>query len=448
MYTQLKKGYGIFAAAGLLLGTFNIDATPPLGSPVAYALTRSIQDRLSARGVVISGSGQPIVLCAVDWIGIGNDAHDAWREALAKAAGTTSDRVAVHTLHQHDAPRCDFAAEELLTAQGLGGRFMDAAFARDVIRRTASAVAEAAKNGRPLTHIGTGKALVDRVASNRHIFGADGMVAMMRWSNSQNAKAIAAPEGTIDPEVQIISFWNEETPLAAVSYYATHPQSYYGQGDVTAEFVGLARAEREKALPGVCQVHFNGAGGNIAAGKYNDGSPQMRPELARRLADGMKRAWEATDRFPVSADDIGWEVQAVSLPANERLKEATLLAELDDPSMTERKRLGAALSLSWLNWIRQGGRIDISCLHLGRRVHILHLPGELFVDYQLYARGLCPHDTVCMAAYGAHGPSYIGTADAYSRGGYEIGVSKVGPQSERILKEAISYLLLKGRAKP
>jgi hypothetical protein len=36
------------------------------------------------------------------------------RDALAKAAGTTKDRVCVHCLHQHDAPGCDFEADELL----------------------------------------------------------------------------------------------------------------------------------------------------------------------------------------------------------------------------------------------------------------------------------------------------------------------------------------------
>ncbi len=55
------------------------------------------------------------------------------------------------------------------------------------------------------------------------------------------------------------------------------PQSYYAEGGVSCDFVGLARNEREKALPGVAVVHFNGASGNVAAGKYNDGSHENRP---------------------------------------------------------------------------------------------------------------------------------------------------------------------------
>ena len=74
-----------------------------------------------------------------------------------------------------------------------------------------------------------------------------------------------------------------------LSYYATHPQSYYGQGGVSYDFVGMARAQRESALPGVPHIHFNGASGNVAAGKYNDGSPANRAVLASRLAAGMSR---------------------------------------------------------------------------------------------------------------------------------------------------------------
>ena len=88
--------------APLRIAAFNVDATPPVGSPVAYALTRTILDPLSARGVVLLSDEKPVVLCVVDWIGIANGGQDVWREQLARAAGTTVDRVAVHTVHQHD----------------------------------------------------------------------------------------------------------------------------------------------------------------------------------------------------------------------------------------------------------------------------------------------------------------------------------------------------------
>src|SRR5689334_5827624 len=91
--------------------TFQADVTPPIGSPLCdggVPPAAKIVDPLSTRGIVLLGEQSPIVLCAVDWVGIGNAGYDAWREALAKAAGTTVERVALHALHQHDAPGCDF----------------------------------------------------------------------------------------------------------------------------------------------------------------------------------------------------------------------------------------------------------------------------------------------------------------------------------------------------
>ena len=70
---------------------------------------------------MILGAEKPVVLCAVDWIGISNDGQTVFRKLLAEAAGTSPERVAVHTLHQHDAPSCDFSVDELVTPENSVG---------------------------------------------------------------------------------------------------------------------------------------------------------------------------------------------------------------------------------------------------------------------------------------------------------------------------------------
>src|SRR5690606_25082544 len=87
---------------------FQVDITPPLGSPLAFGAARSIHDSLSARGIILVFDDKPVVLCAVDWIGVANEGLEVFREELARAVGTTSDRVSIHALHLHDAVRCDF----------------------------------------------------------------------------------------------------------------------------------------------------------------------------------------------------------------------------------------------------------------------------------------------------------------------------------------------------
>ena len=433
-------------ARPLAICTFQADATPPLGSPLcdaAVPAAQQIVDPLSARGVVLLGDEKPIVLCAVDWVGIGNGGYDAWREALARAAGTSVDRVALHTLHQHDAPGCDFEAEDLLAARGLSGAMFHVAFARQTIDKVAAAVRQSLAAPKEVTHLGIGVGRVAQVASNRRVMGPDGKVKFIRYSSCASEEIRAAPEGVIDPDVRLLSLWNGDRPLAVLSYYATHPQSYYGEGGVSCDFVGLARAQREVAVPGVPHIHFNGAAGNVAAGKYNDGAPANRPLLAGRLAAGMAAAWQATERRPIVASDIQWKTREVKLPLGAALAyEAPLVAILDNSAAKPADRVRAARELVWAHRAKSARTISLSCLRLGS-AYIVHMPGELFVEYQLAAARMKPDATVCMAAYGDYGPGYIGTEIAYSEGGYETGstASLVAPQVEKVLHDALAGLL-------
>ena len=77
---------------------------------------RGVDDPLKALGVVLLGSGKPIVLCAVDWTGLRNEAFRIWRKALADAAHTTPEHVSLHCVHPHNAPFADVEAQKLIAA--------------------------------------------------------------------------------------------------------------------------------------------------------------------------------------------------------------------------------------------------------------------------------------------------------------------------------------------
>lgn len=434
------------AAEPLRLATFDVDATPPVGTMMAYDPVKRVDElSLRARGIVLLGAGDPIVLCAVDWIGIGNEGHDAFRATLAEAAGTKPQRVAVHTLHQHDAPACDFTAEKLLRDAGAKdfGR-CEGTFAREVLKRLDAAVREALPKAQVITHAGFGTAEVKEVASNRRIMGPGGRIRATRYTATKDPALRAEPEGVIDPVVSLLSFWNEKTPVAVLSYYACHPQSYYRTGVPSPDFPGIARFIRGQAVLEALHVHFNGAGGNIGAGKYNDGTKENRVALATRLADGMRRAFEATQTFAITPSDIGWSTEPVALPYAKHLDKAKLEATLAGSNPKE--FFGAADELAWVNRCTSGHRIDLGCLRIGD-VRVLHMPGELFVEYQLGAKAMRPERKVAMAAYGDYAPGYIGTAKAYEEGGYETSphASSVSPEAEAVLMAGMKKLL---EAKP
>jgi hypothetical protein len=139
---------------------------------------------------------------------------------------------------------------------------------------------------------------------------------------------------------------------------------------------------------------------------------------------------------------MSWESIPVALPPARHLDEARLAATVNDRAKPARARAEAASELVWLRRCRAGGMIDVACLSLAK-ARVLHLPGELFVEYQLAAQALRPDLFVAMAAYGDYAPGYIGTEIAYSQGGYETGprASLVGPEVERTLMGVIKRLL-------
>lgn len=428
----------------LRLARFDIDVTPPIGSMMAYDPVRALGElSLRARGIVLIGSGEPIVLCAIDWIGISNEAHDAFRAALARGAGTSAARVTVHTVHQHDAPRCDFTAEALLHQAGatdLSG--YEGSFAREVLPRLQAAVSNSMPLSVAVTAVGFGVAEVHEVASNRRIQDDSGKVVGVRFTATRDAALRAAPIGVVDPMLRLIGFWADDKLVAACTYFACHPQSYYRTGIPSVDFPGIARFMLGQDFPDTLFVHFNGAGGNIGAGKFNDGAPPVRMQLANRLAQAMRQAREQADaaRQPVIASDIRWLSRPIQLPPGEHLQEQTLRPPLQERNW--RAAGGRPDQLAYLIRYQQGHTIDVTCLGI-KNIGMLHLPGELFVEYQLAAQAMRPNVQVALAAYGDYAPGYIGTAVAYGQGGYETGpaASKVSPAAELILLDAMQALL-------
>ncbi|MAG94084.1 MAG: hypothetical protein CMJ48_10080 [Planctomycetaceae bacterium] len=430
-------------AAKYRLSSFSADVTIPLDHRCMGVLptkSKKIVDRLFAHGFVLLGADEPLVLVAVDWCEIRNGAYDQWREALAKAAGTTRERVLVSSLHQHDAPVTDAGAARLLKEVGLANELYDEAFHARTLASVADALKESLADAAPVTHIGLGQARVKQIASNRRVVSAEGRVSFSRGSASgSNAVLSKAPDGLIDPFLKTISFWNSETPLVALHAYATHPMSYYGRGGVTSDFVGLARDRRQRDLLKVKQIYVSGCSGDVTAGKYNDGSHDSRLLLTQRLYEGMVAAWENTKRHPL--ETVDFRNTQFDLPYHPiaRLTEETLTAELNNEKLKVESRILAAMGLSSRQRQSAGQKIDMPCIDLGR-AQIVLFPGESFVGYQLMAQKMRPDSFVLSIGYGECWPGYVPTKDAFDDN-FSNKWLWVGPGSEARMLGALRRVL-------
>lgn len=429
-------------AASLRIAPFRFDVTPPVGHPLCGGWITPVvdcEDPLEAIGFVLLGAGKPIVVCVVDWTGILNEAHIAWRAALAQAAGTTPDRVAVQCVHQHDAPFVCLHSERLVAAQGDGMRVVDVAFFDQCLARARAAVKAALPQARPVTHVAHGEARVEKVASNRRIaLGPDGKLRKQRGSSCKDPELIAMPEGVIDPMLKTVAFYDGAEKLVACHYYATHPMSHYGKGHVSSDFCGLARKRRQKEEPGCAHLYFNGAGGNIGAGKYNDGSPEARVQLTQRIYDGIVASEKSLAPAPITR--VQWKASNVLLPTNPIFKEDELRALLSDKKNIPANRIRPAMRIAWIRRVAQRTPIVVSALHVNS-VAMLHLPAESFVEYQLRAQQMQPRRFVATAAYGDGGPWYIPVKEEYSKGGYEVSVANCAEAVDAILTRGMRDVL-------
>lgn len=423
------------------LSTFKVDVTPPLGSPLCGGWIKpagKIGSPLYCIGIVLQGPEAPVVMAAFDWTGILNDAHLEFSKVVAKAAHTTPERVALHCVHQHNAPFIDATAQKHVSEQKDLPPSFDVNWFSEVQQKVAKVVTASLAQTQKVTHLHVGRATVERIASNRRILGPDGKISGWRGSSCKDAKLRDAPEGRIDPWLKSLSFWNEETRLVNLHWYTTHPMSYYGDGIVNSDFVGIAREKCAEA-DGIPHIYFTGCAGNIAAGKYNDGAPERRAELADRLHAAMSSTHRFPERIPLKKWE--WRTVQVHLPPRKTVTIESLKQVIANTRESTANRIRAAMQLSYLLRCQARVPITLNGMVLNDGIRLINLPGECFVEYQLEAQYQLAEAFLCCAAYGDGGPWYIPTAQAYTEGGYEVSASWVDATSEKILQEAILHFL-------
>src|SRR5258706_9151701 len=209
------------------------------------------------------------------------------------------------------------------------------------------------------------------------------MTPTSRRSSCTDPALVALPEGLIDPTLQTLVFFGKDGGrLVACHTYATHPMSFYEDGRVSSDFCGLARKRRQAEEPGCTHIYFTGCAGDISAGKYNDGSFESRVALTDRMHQAMIAAEKSLAPQPLT--NIDWSTANVLPPPLPSPTSTELEAAIADPNGSLVSRLLSAFRLGWRRRFESGQPLVLSRLRVND-VSILHLPGEMFVAYQLRA---------------------------------------------------------------
>lgn len=415
------------AAETLKVAAFTADATPDVGEPTIWVEpVKVVLDPLYAKGIVLEAGATRYVIAAIDWCGIGGATDLALRTRMAAAAGTEVRYVALQSVHQHAAPYVEGDAYRLLAQAGHPLLRMSDAYLDKLGRRLEEGVRGAVQRLEPFDAVGTARAEVERVGSERRLL-KDGRIVTRYSSTAKNPELAAEPEGDIDRDLRAVTLARGTRPLVRLFYYASHPQTFCCDGRVSADFVGAARARREKE-EGIPQIYFTGGGGNVTVGKYNSGKDAEREALARRMEAAMSAAAAATRYQP--AGKLEWRYEELRLPVRVELPD---YKTPKDPVLAYRAATAVAFA-------QRARPLPASALHLGG-VSILHLPGEPLLVFQRFAQAAAPDRFVAFAGYGDIAPGYLVPDEAFRQGGYEPSASNTAPGTEARVKEVLRKLL-------
>ncbi|MDD5599117.1 MAG: hypothetical protein PHV82_14315 [Victivallaceae bacterium] len=400
------------------LGTFKIDVTPEIGAPISYGINRKVDSSIFIRGVIIDDSEKRIVLVACDFIYIWGGAYGQIKELTAQAAGTVADNVFLHSIHQHDSVRIALELNEAYKRYR-GMEITPLAYYRKIREDLAKAVAQTSTELKPVKKLAAAERRIGGLASNRRLVGADGKVYAMRYSMCHDPELQRQPTGLIDPLLRSIGFIGaDDKPLAILHFYASHPMTAYKRNMLSADVPGAALDYvTEQYGPDTFQMYFTGCGGNITFGKYSlEDKAASLNMLGERLGRELLANCNRLDlREP---GEIVVKHSSFELPLKPELNEKDLLKKLTETvNPNEAILLSTRLEMvrNWEQW----KNLVISRISIGDDIHLLSMPSETVVEYQLYAQSLIPEKFLACAAYANSSYGYIPTAAMYEEGGYE-----------------------------
>lgn len=430
--------------SALALNTFKVDVTPPVGDYLCGGLhdtSLGIETPIYLRGVVLASEGMRCVLAAVDYCYLAGRSHQRLLEALAAGAGVLPQQATVHSLHLHDVPLIDEEAHALVEAYCPGLCLHNEEYFTDVLARTREAVRDAvAAPAIPVGGVAFSQHAVRKFAGTRRVLDEHGR-CRIRFSVCRDPDIRAQPEGRIDPMLDQIVFYNASgRPVVCMSFYASHPQVSDGRRVVSGDTAGLALELFEKTNPDVFPLYFTGCGGDVTAGKYTTPNrPRNRLVFGLRLFDAMQAAFEKARPRPLSS--MAWHERTVDVPVRHiQEDEDQLIRAIRDEEYRPAKYL-AATKLVRLRQHPETYPFRLARLTLND-VHMLFMPAEMCVDYQLHAKARCV-GPLAVAAYGDCFLKYVATDEAFDQGGYEVDPrwTEVERGIQPILEDTIEQLL-------
>jgi len=388
--------------APLKAGVAKVEITPPTGLRMyGYANRKGgstgILDPLFSRVLVLEAGEKRLALVISD---LGPPFAPAWIERLRETAKKTSgiSYVLVASTHTHSGP---VVPDEFPPKEGPDWQ-------TPALEKIAKAIDDAHQHTVE-ARLGSGYG-VAYIGHNRLRVNPDGTVT---WFERNNTMVPTAP---VDPTVSVLRVDTAEgKPLAILMNYACHPVVFGSDHlQYSADYPGVAMKTVEEAFGGQPLAMFmQGAPGDINpyyavhpleqdAVKVRDWTGEKLGQEAARVAKSIQTA-----AAPEASLDFVEDLLPFGFRWNpEKFREAVL------------KSWGEQAAASFDRQKGKEPRLPVATILINKRIALMTMPGEAFVEHQIEWRRRCPVRDAFFLGYANGDYGYFPTIRAASLGGY------------------------------
>ena len=390
------------AGASLKAGVAKVDITPPAGVPMwgyaaRHTAAQGTLDPLYARVLVLEVGEKRLALVDLD---LGRAFGPASIERLRAAARQSSSisYTLVQATHTHSGP-------VILDDYPSGPPAWETAALDKIAKAIEEAHAHAVE-----AQLGTGYGAT-YIGYNRRRVNPDGTVTMF-WTNPTRV-----PTAPVDPMVSVLRVdTTEGKPLAVLVNYSCHPVVFGADNlQYSADFPGVMTKTVEQAFganPPLC--FFNqGAPGDINA--FDATTPLQQDAIGKRDWTGQHLGEEAAR----VAQQI--HTQAAAQPSLDFVEDLIPFHLRWNPEKFKDVLIAAYGEEFFKNFapqIREDWQLPVATVLINKRIAVMTMPGEPFVDFQINWRDRCPVPDAFFLGYANGYYGYFPTLKAASEGGY------------------------------
>jgi len=390
------------AGAGLKAGVAKVEITPPTGLRMYGFSSRKggatgVLDPLMARVLVLEAGEKRLALVVLD---LGRPPAPAWIERLREDARKTSgiSYVLLAATHTHSGPavRDEYPPKEAPDWE------------TGVLDKVEQAIADAHQHAVE-ARVGAGYGNVD-IGHNRLRLEPDGTIFWFERNNTM------VPTSPVDPTVSVLRVDTAEgKPLAILVNYACHPV-VFGSDNVkySADYPGVMIKTVEQAFGGEPQGMFlQGGDGDInpyyAVHPLEQDAVKMRDWTGERLGQEAVRVAKSIQTTPVPDATLDFAEDQLAFQVRWNLakfREAVL------------KSWGPKAAEAFDRQSKEVPRLPVATVLINKRIALMTMPGEPFVELQMAWRSRCPVRDAFFLGYANGDFEYFPTIRAASWGGY------------------------------